>query len=196
MTEKKIQINWQLFEDSLPKKIKRTRKRPNVSGMDLDYIKNINGEINGNTVILPGKTVTGKPKVANYIGNLCESITFGMTKPYFTKNPKLQPRQANGLYPDLYKNLKLLAESEFPDFKYNTITLNHNLKCKPHKDSRNVGNSTIIGFGKYTGGELVIEGKKHNIQYKSLVFNGAENEHWVNDFDGDRWTAIYYYRNF
>lgn len=185
-------MNWNLLESNLPKKIKRTRKRPNVSGLDLNYIKKINGTLKGNTCIIPGKTKTGKIKLANYVGNMCESITFGITKPYFKKDAKYQPRQANTLYPKLYIDLKLIAKTLFPEFEYNTITLNHNLQCKPHKDKKNVGNSIIIGFGNYTGGELVIEDEKFNIRHIPLKFNGALKEHWVEPFKGDRWTAVYF----
>lgn len=191
-------MDWKKFENTLPLKIRRTRKRPNVSGLDHQYIKNICGVLKEGTktVILPGRTIKGKQKIANYVGNLCESITFGRVKPYFTKNAEIQDRKANGLYPELYKNLKLIAQTYFPDFEFNTITLNHNLQCQPHKDSKNVGNSIIIGFGDYKDGELNIEGEKHDIKYKPLKFNGALKKHWVEPFTGERWTAVYFNTKF
>jgi len=180
--------------NSLPKKIKRTRKRPNASGIDLNYIKKINGKLVKKTCILEGKTKTGKKKVANYIGFLTESITFGKTRSYFTKNPPVIDRIANRLYPEAYKKLKIVAEKEFPDFKYNNICLNHNFQCKPHRDNKNMGFSYIVGFGDYTGGELNVEGKKVDIKEKPFTFNGSEKEHWVEPFKGNRYTAVYFYQ--
>lgn len=186
--------DWKKFEDSLPKKIKTTRKRPNTSGLDMEYIRRIDGIIKGNTVIIPGLTKTGKKKVANYVGIRCESATFGLTRQYFKKNPPIEERLPNKLYPQLYENLKYIANYFFPDFKYNTITLNHNFKCKPHKDGKNRGSSMIIGFGNYLDGELNIEGIKHDIRYKPLEFDGSKKEHWVEDWEGDRWTAVYFFK--
>lgn len=189
-----LEYDFKKIESIMPKKIRRTRKRPNTSGLDENYIKNIRGTIKGKTVYLPGLTHTGKKKVANYVGNLCESITFGQTKSYFMLNAPIQDRQANALYRNVYEELKKLAKCLFPEFKYNNITLNHNFKCKPHIDSKNVGESIIIGFGEYENGELNVEGEKHNIRYKPFKFNGAEHEHWVEDFNGNRWTAVYFYK--
>ncbi len=187
-------MDWKSFEKSLPKKIKRTRKRPNVSGYDHEYIKKIDGKLNGKTCVLPGLTKNGKKRLANYIGNLCESATFGETRCMFKKNAPITERAPNLLYPKLYKDLKKIAETMFPDFNYNTITLNHNLKCKAHKDSHNDGNSIIIGFGDYKGGYLNVEGESFNIRYKPFKFNGALKTHYTEDFEGERWSAVYFYR--
>lgn len=187
-------MDWQSFEKSLPKKIKRTRKRPNVSGFDHEYIKKIDGKLNGKTCVIPGLTKNGKKKLANYVGHLCESATFGKTKSRFMKNAPVIERAPNSLYPQLYKDLKQIAETMFPDFNYNTITLNHNLKCKAHKDGNNVGDSIIIGFGDYKGGFLNVEGESFDIRYKPFKFNGALKTHYTEDFEGERWSAVYFYR--
>lgn len=189
-------MDWIEFEKNLPSKIRNTRKRSNASGFDYEYIKKIKGIVNGRSVIMPGLTKTGKKRIASYCGHLCQSITFGRVIPRFKKNAICQDRIANALYPNLYLNLKSIASTMFPEFEYNTITLNHNFKCEPHKDGRNVGDSIIIGFGDYKDGELNIENVKHNIKYKPLRFNGAISEHWVEDFDGERWTAIYFKTKF
>ncbi len=187
-------MDWEAFEKTLPKKILRTRKRPNVSGYDHEYINKINAKLVGKTCVLPGLTKTGKKRLANYIGHLCESATFGQVKARFIKNGNIVERKPNILYPELYKGLKNIAETLFPDFEYNTITLNHNLKCKAHKDSRNVGNSIILGFGNYEGGKLNVEGESIDIKYKPFKFNGAEKTHYTEDFTKERWSAVYFYR--
>ena len=76
--------------------------------------------------------------------------------------------------------------------KYTSITLNKNFKCLPHKDKGNKKESLIVGLGDYIGGELFIEGIPFDIKYNPLLFNGVDLEHWVNDFEGDRWTIVYY----
>ena len=39
----------------------------------------------------------------------------------------------------------------------NSVTLNHNVTCAPHRDGRNLGESAILFFGDCTDGELCIE---------------------------------------
>ena len=169
----------------------RTRKRSNVSGIDFNYVNKI-GKMIGNKCILPGKTKHGKERVATYIGHLCESITFGYVKQRFKKNPKIEPRQGNKKYPKVYKHLKKIASIYFPQFGYDCITLNHNLKCKPHKDSNNRGYSYIVGFGNYEGGALNVDGKSIDIKYKPFTFDGKKSLHYTEDFTGDRWSAVFF----
>jgi hypothetical protein len=174
----------------LPKRLMRTRKRPNISGYDHKYIEKIGATKNKATVYRISDN--GKKKILNYTGNLCESITFGHARQLFTKNAPLVAKLPNRKYPEVLKLLEKVALHYFPDFSYDTITLNHNIQCLPHYDGRNVGESFIIGFGEYTGGELVIEGQEFDIRYKPLLFNGASMKHWSNQWKGDRWSAVYY----
>ena len=44
-----------------------------------------------------------------------------------------------------------------PDFKFTSITLNKNYAAKRHRDKNNLGDSRLIAFGDFTGGEIVIE---------------------------------------
>jgi hypothetical protein len=93
-------------------------------------------------------------------------------------------------YPELDTQLKDFIQDK--SFEYTTVTLNKNFKCLPHYDSKNIGDSYIIGLGDYTGGELNINGVKHDIKNKWLKFNGSKNKHWVERFTGDRYTLVYY----
>lgn len=94
--------------------------------------------------------------------------------------------------PELYEKLKELMESYDPEFVFSSITINKNFLCQPHKDKGNVGESYILGFGDYSGGELNIEGEKHDIKYKFLKFDGGKKTHWVESFEGNRYTAVFY----
>lgn len=196
---KKKLFDYKSLESRLPKKILKTRKRSNFGGFDDDYIKSIGGIRTGRTVILPGLTITGKKKCCTYGGNLIESMTFGVVMERFKKNPKIIERRGNRLFPTLYEDLKQLANCEFPNFKYNCITVNHNVLGKRHLDGKNVGMSMIVGFGDYQDGKICIEDKKdvsnvykYNIRYKPLKFNGSKEYHWVDGWEGDRWTAVYF----
>ena len=84
-----------------------------------------------------------------------------------------------------------------PDFKYTTIQYNKNHKCAKHKDKNNVGDSYIIGFGDYTGGELIVyddDGNKQivDIKNKFFKFNGSKYFHETNDFTGERYTLVFF----
>ncbi len=183
--------DYYLLEKVLPKKIIRSRCRPNVSGVDKEYCDRTDKTYNGTHKF---KTKNGKPIRVKDIGYQAESITFGLVKRLFVKNAEFEEAKANQLYPELYKELKNMINNLRPDFKYNCITLNHNLKCIEHLDKYNCGASIIIGFGKYWGGELVVEKCPIDIRYKPHSFNGSQLKHYTNDFLGDRWTAIFFYK--
>jgi len=97
----------------------------------------------------------------------------------------------NSKYPRIYQLLVDYGNKHVPIF-WTSIMVNKNYECNPHKDSKNIGSSYIIGFGNYTGGELNIEGVKYNINNKPLIFNGSEKLHWVEPFVGTRYTVIYF----
>jgi len=103
---------------------------------------------------------------------------------------------ASKKYPVLYDKICKLMTDYDPDFEFTTITLNKNFKCEPHKDSKNIGESFIIGLGDYVGGgELNIEGEKINIKNKFYKFNGSEKTHFVEPWtDGDRYSLVFYKR--
>lgn len=179
------------IENVLPKKIVRSRNRPNVSGIDKDYCDRTNKSYIG---VHKTKTKNGKPIRVKDIGFMAESITFGQIKRMFVKNAQFEEAKANKMYPEVYKELKNMIHSINPNFKYNCITLNHNLKCIEHLDKYNCGASIIVGFGKYWGGELVVEKCPINIRYKPHSFNGSKLKHYTNEFMGDRWSAIFFYK--
>ena len=105
----------------------------------------------------------------------------------------------NKKHPELLKAIVKFGNQVVPKgFFYNAITLNHGVKAKKHIDGNNVGNSTIVGFGDYTGGNVVVykpNGKSPrslNIKDKPLLFNGALYPHRTEPFKGDRYTLIFF----
>jgi len=80
-------------------------------------------------------------------------------------------------------------------FTYTSIQVNDSFLCKTHKDKHNVGQSYIVGFGNYTGGELVLkqpDDTLYNIRHRPVLFNGSETEHYTKEFEGRRWTLVYH----
>lgn len=94
-------------------------------------------------------------------------------------------------YPELYQHVKELGEKVCP-FPFQSIHINHNVTCPPHKDSNNQNMSCIIAFGKYTGGELVIEGEVVSTFETPVVFNGAEKMHWNLPHEGDKYSIVFF----
>ena len=78
-----------------------------------------------------------------------------------------------------------------------SITLNHGVKAKKHKDGFNIGDSVIVGIGEYEEGKLRVYSDEtqyvaYDIKDKPLMFNGAVLAHETEDFTGDRYTIIIY----
>lgn len=124
----------------------------------------------------------------------CLSMNFGVTKRSGYKDAI-----NNTLHPDVYAALKHVA-SELK-IECNAYTVNKNLQCKMHTDKANVGESTIVGMGDYTGGELLLESKKDgdvskvsgiDIKYRPFTFDGHTTTHGTAPFVGTRYSIIFY----
>jgi hypothetical protein len=50
----------------------------------------------------------------------------------------------------------------------------------------------IVGFGTYSGGELMVEGEKHDIRYRAIEFNGWTERHWTMPFSGERYSLVWF----
>ena len=99
-------------------------------------------------------------------------------------------------YPYIMELFKEFIGSHYPDFHFNSVYVNKNVRCKRHLDSKNIGKSLLVGLGEYTGGETVLyindNTKKFNIQNYSLVFNGSEIEHRSLPFKGTRYSLVFF----
>ncbi|VEU44711.1 unnamed protein product [Pseudo-nitzschia multistriata] len=108
---------------------------------------------------------------------------------------KKQPK-ANSMFPDLVKAAFLLETKLFPDREpSSTIAVNRNAQFRPHTDSgAGAGQSTslIVGLGTYGGGELMVEGDKHDIRYKAIEFDGWKQRHWTMPFKGERYSLVWF----
>jgi hypothetical protein len=118
------------------------------------------------------------------------SATFGFVKERFSKkyNLSYMSRQKPYVYELLFNLGKKICRHNFT-----SIHVNKNLVCTKHKDKQNIGNSTIVSFGYYTGCTLMIEGVLSNTFHNPIEFNGFEKEHWnTDDLVGTKYSVIFY----
>jgi len=96
--------------------------------------------------------------------------------------------------PYLYKLLLDYGKANVK-IPFTSITVNQNYKAEPHRDKGNVGQSYLVGFGDYTGGELEIhEGPLaglHDVR-QSIVADFTKVLHSVRVFEGSRYSLVYY----
>jgi hypothetical protein len=116
------------------------------------------------------------------------SQCFGMVRkrsmaPDLSRNSWMDPR--------LHYLLMRFAR-EHVEIPFTSVQVNDNYLCAKHMDKHNVGESYIVGFGDYTGGELVLEGKELNIRHRPILFDGSKIEHSTKEFKGRRWTIVYH----
>ena len=97
--------------------------------------------------------------------------------------------------PQLY-SLLLDFGTEFVKINFNSITLNQNYQCGAHRDKNNNGESALIAFGDFVGGELeILEGESmgvHNIKHRFIQCDFSRVLHCVLPFSGDRYSLVYY----
>ncbi|MDC0510872.1 hypothetical protein OAN61_00540 [bacterium] len=102
----------------------------------------------------------------------------------------------NKKYPEVLKAGKKFIRAKFPNYRFQSLTINKNHRAAKHIDKYNVDISYIIGLGNYTGGELVFESGPykgvHNIRNRWLKFKG-DHPHYVKPFKGERYTMVYYH---
>ena len=124
-------------------------------------------------------------------GGASGSFSVGSMPDDRNKQPK-----GNALFPELVKAAFELELALCPGREpSSTIAINRNAQFRPHTDNgAGAGQSTslIVGLGTYTGGELMVEGNKHDIRYKPLEFNGWLQRHWTMPFCGERYSLVWF----
>ena len=118
------------------------------------------------------------------------STTFGMSKGRF--NGIIGLSSPSKKYPEVYKEILRLGKICCP-FEFNSIHLNHNVVCPPHKDSKNAGVSCLISFGNYTGCNIVIDNVNYDAKHTPIVFDGSKIEHWnTDDLQGNKYSLVFF----
>jgi len=121
---------------------------------------------------------------------------FGLVKSRQTKKVGLSAYSR--AYPEIWQELKRVG-SIFPNFTFTSVHLNKNVVCGKHRDKGNVGNSIIVSFGDYTGGDLYAEDGEHgeanlyNTNCRAVLFNGKAIPHWTTDItSGTKYSLVFY----
>lgn len=134
---------------------------------------------------------------ADIIGSVGRSISLGIGN---TRVKGWAEFRHNKKKPALLKALIEFGNTIAPSgWKYTTITLNHGVLARKHKDGNNVGRSIIVGIGEYTGGKLRVWAEDESgyqdcdLKDKPTMFNGALRFHETQPFEGERYTIIYYH---
>ena len=113
-----------------------------------------------------------------------------------TYQGKIQISSCAKKYPNIMPLFKEFIDSHYPDFKFKSVYVNKNTICKKHLDSSNVGESLLVGFGSYTGGQTTLyiddKPKSFHIKTNSLIFNGSEIPHESDQFKGTRYSLVFF----
>ena len=141
----------------------------------------------------------GQP-ISNVYGTTCFSKTVSNGKStYRKKNPDGSGylTKLKGNHPEFADLFKEFIELYGDDFPFNQVVINRDFKITRHLDAQNVGESMIMAFGDYEGGELVVEDEEgikveHSIKNRFLKFNGSKLFHYVKDFTGVRYSLVFY----
>ena len=107
-------------------------------------------------------------------------------------------RESNSIrkYPHILPLFEKFIKNHNPSFEFKSVYVNRNVICKKHFDSKNSGDSLIVGFGSYTGGRTILyEGdtvKKIHIKSSSLIFDGSKILHESTMFKGTRYSLVFF----
>tara|TARA_R110000796_G_scaffold20528_4_gene61046 strand:- start:1156 stop:1725 length:570 start_codon:yes stop_codon:yes gene_type:complete len=104
--------------------------------------------------------------------------------------------------PELLTLFKEFSNHYFSWFEWNNVQINYmpiGTVMKQHLDKKNVGESYLIAFGAYKGGDTYVENKKdrnftlYDCRVAPLVFNGSERKHGVSTVqDDDRYSLVFF----
>ena len=127
------------------------------------------------------KTGVGRSQTFGVVGRRCLPVDYS---------------RQNWLRPYTLKLLKDFAD-QYVDISWNAITVNVNYKADPHYDRHNIGNSYLVAFGNFVGGELELhEGPNQglwDIDRKPMVADFSKILHSVKNFEGERMSLVFYW---
>ena len=108
---------------------------------------------------------------------------------------KLKPKRNNTAVSRLAHLMNLFISQHIPGNIYDTVQLNKNCVCKAHRDSSNVGVSTVVGLGDFTGGETIVYSSPTecvDITQSSLTFRSQDILHGSAPFSGKRYSLVFF----
>ena len=90
------------------------------------------------------------------------------------------------------------CKAMLPGVEFDSVTLNHftsHEQCQPHRDKKNQGLSYIALLGSFSGGALAVEDGRRLEQVRQwMISDGSQLQHWVEPFNGDRYSVVVYSR--
>ena len=114
-------------------------------------------------------------------------LTYGAVKLALIYSNVLNDREKE---PELYDAIREIAPEWWGD--ETQITLNKNLVCKRHRDSRNKEHSWILWLGDFTGGALHFDdGAKVEGAREWRKINGHIH-HWNDPREGSKYSIVIY----
>jgi hypothetical protein len=121
--------------------------------------------------------------------------SFGLT----TYMGKRQDSVNTKKYPHILPLFKNFIDLHIPNFTFSTVYVNKNTVAKQHLDKKNSGESLLVGFYDYIGGETVLHNigetgdkVKFNIQESSIIFDGSKIVHSSEPFTGTRYSLVFF----
>lgn len=132
---------------------------------------------------IPAPNKTRKKKSTGY----GRSVAFGFIR---KRAYEPAPSRYNARKPRIWELLKQYGKTI--GIPYTAIQVNQDVVCDKHKDKGNKGLSYLVSFGDYKKGELVVEDKEYDCNRKPLIFDGCKQEHWNNEFEGSKWTIVFF----
>lgn len=127
------------------------------------------------------------------IGSVKQKGTRGQTLGRFKSSNKSETIVPTKFRP-LFSMLQNLYRSHFGK-SFNAVRVNCRIKSKKHKDGKNVGVSTILGVGSYSGGRLKLylkDIKMVSIKNRFVTFNSADIAHATEPFKGARYSFVFF----
>ena len=119
------------------------------------------------------------------------ATVFGLTKP--RKSNKIKLSMMSLKYPEIWDEIIKIGKIICPELSYTSVYVNNNVTCPKHKDKNNIGNSCLVSFGDYSGGNIVINDTVYNADCNAIIFNASQNEHWnKNDLKGNKYSLVFY----
>lgn len=133
---------------------------------------------------------------ANISNTKVTGFVLGLTRRRVAGQGRFQPARRNTQYPELYRHLLYMIHKRYPNFRYQAIQVNKNVRSALHLDRNNEGDSYITAVGDFKGGELYVKGVgTRKIRNRFYKFNGSTHWHKAMPHTGTRYSVVFFKYN-
>ena len=104
--------------------------------------------------------------------------------------------------PQLLELFKEYSGLYFANFEWSQVQINYQPEgsaVKQHLDKKNIGESVLVAFGNYTGGNTYVANENdrnytiYDAREEPVIFNGSERKHGVTTVrSGDRFSLVFF----